>query len=196
MILLFLVTLPLFAKNTILIVGDSLSASYGINQQQGWVNLLKIKLKKNNLAYTVVNASVSGDTTSNGLARLPTLLQKHQPVITIIELGGNDGLRGLHLQTIAHNLQKMIDLTKQSGSQVLLVGIRLPPNLGNDYTEAFYQIFVNLARKNNVAFVPFFLKNIDTEINLMQPDRIHPTAQAQKILLQNIWQELSVLLSN
>jgi acyl-CoA thioesterase-1 len=189
-----LFTLPVFAQNTILIVGDSLSAGYGIDPKQGWVALLESRLKQNKLDYQVVNASISGDTTSNGLARLPAALHQHKPAVTIIELGANDGLRGIQLPLIKSNLLKMIDLVRQTGSRVLILGIRLPPNYGPQYTTQFENIYRELAGDRSITVVPQFLKEVDENPELRQPDGLHPTLSAQTILLNNVWPTLLTLL--
>lgn len=187
-------TLPIFAKNTILIVGDSLSAGYGMNIADNWVALLQQRLQKEQFNYQVVNISISGNTTSNGLAQLPDALRQHQPTITIIELGGNDGLRGLQIATIKANLQQMITLAKQAHSKVLLIGVRLPPNYGALYGEQFQQIFIDLAKENQISVVPLFLKNVDDKAGLMSSDGIHPTAQAQVVMLEHVWGVLERML--
>ncbi len=188
--LLLIFTLPVFAKNTILILGDSLSAGHGIDISQGWVNLLREKLKTEKYDYDVINASISGDTTSNGLARLPDALNQYKPQITLIELGGNDGLRGLQLSTIQDNLRRMIELVKAVHSQVILLGVRIPPNYGPVYTQKFQAIYSALSHQENIALVPLFLKGVDDEPALMQSDGIHPTADGQGIMLNNVWPEL------
>jgi acyl-CoA thioesterase-1 len=192
--LLCLFTLPVFAKNSILIIGDSLSAAHGIDSNLGWVALLKNRLKENNYNYDVINASISGDTTSQGLARLPNALQQFKPSVTIIELGGNDGLRGLPIATIENNLRQMISLIKKSGSHVLLLGVRLPPNYGMTYTNQFHKMFADLAKQNQISVVPLFLGHIDKDNNLMQADKIHPTVKAQSMMLNNVWPTLILLL--
>lgn len=187
-------TLPAIAKNTILVIGDSLSASYGMTKEQGWVALLQQRLEENHYQYDVINASVSGDTTSNGLAQLPAALVKYHPSITIIALGGNDGLRGLPLTIIEKNLGKMVTLAKDAGSKVLLLGVRLPPNYGPAYTNAFQQVYVNVADEHGVSVVPVMLKNMDEKRDLFQSDGIHPKPEAQPIILNNIWPALKPLL--
>ena len=191
---LYLFTLTAFAKNTILIVGDSISAGYNINIDQGWVKLLQKKLDKNNYDYQVINLSVSGSTTSNGLAKLPAALTQYHPQITIIELGGNDGLRGLQIPTIKQNLLKMISLVKKAKSKVLVLGLRLPPNYGAEYTSQFQIMFAEIAQEQNISLVPFFLQGVDDKVILMQADNTHPTVEAQSILLENVWGSLEKLL--
>ncbi len=186
-LLVTLLTLPVQAKNTILILGDSLSAGYGIQPGRGWVALLQQRLTQQGLPYHVANSSISGDTTSDGLLRIDAELKRYQPVLTIIELGGNDGLRGLPIATIQDNLRNMIAKAKAAQSRVILVGVRLPPNYGEAYNTQFAKLFENLAKEQAVTLVPLFLNDIDSNESLMQADRIHPTVQAQSILLENVW---------
>ncbi|MDR3478632.1 MAG: arylesterase [Gammaproteobacteria bacterium] len=193
-LLIFAITLPVFAKNTILIIGDSVSAGYGVETGKGWAALLKNRLQRAGGNYDVVNASISGDTTSNGLSRLPKALADHSPKITIIELGGNDGLRGIQIDTIKSNLMQMISLAKKTGSKVVILGVRLPPNYGPAYTDQFRQIFTTLSQDKTLQVVPLFLQNVDDKPQLMQTDGIHPTRQAQPILLDNVWVALKPLL--
>lgn len=181
------------AQNTILIVGDSISAAYGLDIKQGWVTLLQEKLRTEKYNYKVINASISGDTTSNGLTRLPVALKQYQPTITIIELGGNDGLRGLDTEVIQNNLSQMVTLAKQANSKVLILGLRMPPNYGPAYTEKFKAIFTTVASQQHVKVVPDFL-TIVAEKNLFQGDNIHPTAEAQQLILTNVWSELKGML--
>jgi acyl-CoA thioesterase I len=189
-----LVTLPALAKNTILILGDSISAGYGIEINQGWVTLLQQRLREHKYPYEVVNASISGDTTANGLARLPEALNTYHPKVTIIELGGNDGLRGIPPAVIQRNLVQLIALAQQAHSQVLVVGVRLPPNYGPEYTQQFQKIFHTIQTQRKVIVVPLFLKAIDDNPKLMQPDGVHPTAVAQPQLLNNVWVVLKKML--
>ena len=193
-LLLFVLTLPALAQNTILIIGDSISAGYGIDPKQGWAALLQQRLKDEKYDYQVVNASISGDTTSNGLGRMPAALKQYQPQITIIELGGNDGLRGLQLFVIKNNLQQMVGLAQAAGSKVLMLGVRMPPNYGPAYTQQFQQMYADIAEDSSVSLVPLFLKGVDDHPELMQDDRIHPVAAAQSILLNNVWPALEKLL--
>ena len=183
---------------TILVMGDSLSAAYGIELEQGWVNLLQNRLDQvqdDSNPWHVVNASVSGETTSGALARLPDLLDEYQPALCILELGANDGLRGQPVNIMRDHLDKMIALCKNSG-EVLLLGIRLPPNYGKKYTEAFDQSFAQVADENKIPFVPFILDGIALHEQYMQLDGLHPTAEAQKIILENIWPTLSGILDS
>lgn len=161
---------------------------------QGWVHLLANKLKQEAFPYQVINASISGDTSHGGLSRLPASLHKHQPQIVIIELGANDGLRGLPLQELRQNLAQMIQLSTAAGAKVLLLGMRLPPNYGPIYTRAFEEIFSTLAREYDTGLLPFFLDGIANQRKLFQADNLHPSTEAQAILLNNIWQKLLPLL--
>ncbi len=182
------------AAPSILVVGDSLSAGYGIEMRDGWVTLLQQRLTKQGYPHAVVNASISGDTTSGGRARLPDALKRHRPQIVILELGGNDGLRGLSLRETRANLEAMIETAKTAGAQVLLVGIHLPPNYGPEFTGKFHAIYHDLARAHNTALVPFLLEGVALTSGLMQPDGIHPRAAAQPRLLDNVWPALEALL--
>jgi len=186
---------PAFAANpSILIYGDSLSAAYGIPQQQGWVALLKEKLNRENPGIDVINASISGETTSGGLTRLARTLAQNKPQTIIIELGANDGLRGLPVKNMRENLDAMIQLSKKSGARVLLVGMKIPPNYGRQYTEEFSQVYTALASRHNIPVVPFMLENIAVKPQLIQADGLHPNALGQPIILENIWPELQRLL--
>jgi acyl-CoA thioesterase-1 len=179
---------------TILVVGDSLSAAFGIEARSGWVALLEQRLRESKSDYKVINASLSGDTTAGGLARLPGLLAAHKPAVVIIELGGNDGLRGLSLDQMRHNLGGMTARAKASGARVLLVGVDLPPNYGARYTERFRRVFRETARVQGIALVPSILADVGADLTLMQADGIHPTAAAQPRLLDNVWPALRPLL--
>lgn len=189
-------TLPALAENTILIMGDSLSAGYGIETKQGWVALLVQRLLTKKIPYRVINASISGATTSNGLDQLPKLLQQYQPDITIIELGANDGLRGLPPALIKDNLTHMISLAKKAKSKVLLLALRLPPNYGEIYTQQYQQIFLTVAKAEHINIVPFFLNKVDDNPAMIQADGLHPRAEAQLIILDNVWPELEKLLTH
>jgi acyl-CoA thioesterase-1 len=186
-----------FAANPkILIYGDSLSAAYGIPQQQGWATLLKNKLKQENLRFDVVNASISGETTSGGLSRLARILEQTKPQTIIIELGANDGLRGLPVKNMHDNLDAMIQLSKKSGAKVLLIGMRIPPNYGPKYTEEFSRTYVKLAKQHKIQLIPFMLENVAAKPDLIQQDGLHPNALGQPLILNNIWPELQRLLKN
>jgi acyl-CoA thioesterase-1 len=179
----------------ILIFGDSISAGYGLSQvDRGWVELLRAKLKEQGYGYEVVNASVSGETTAGGLARLPRALGLHHPGVVIIELGGNDGLRALPIAQMHDNLDKMVELSAASGARVLLLGMRIPPNYGADYTEQFRLVFVDVARARKVPLVPFLLNDIALTPALIQADGIHPNELGQPQLLDNVWPTLKPLL--
>lgn len=181
----------------VLVVGDSMSAEYGIPRGSGWVALLQQKLAAERVAARVVNASVSGDTTAGGRARLPALLKTHQPAVVVIELGGNDALRGLSLDMTADNLKAMTQAAREAGARVLLAGMQVPPNYGADYGRRFAGLFGEVARAENVALVPFLLAGVADVPNaaeLFQPDRIHPTAAAHPIILDNVWPALRELL--
>ena len=179
---------------TILVFGDSISAAYGMSPEEGWVSLLDQQLLQNNHNYQVINASVSGETTGGGLIRLPKTLEIHQPDIVILELGGNDGLRGYPIDQIQENMQDMIDLSKQVDARVLLIGMVLPPNYGQRYTLAFETLFQNLAAENHVEFLPFLLEGVTTSESLIQRDGIHPKPEAQPMLLNDVWQHLEKML--
>ncbi|MEN9560471.1 MAG: hypothetical protein RLZZ502_1682 [Pseudomonadota bacterium] len=166
----------------VLVVGDSLSAAYGIKEEQGWVSLLARELTQ----YQVINASISGDTTAGGLARLPALLEKHKPKLLIIELGGNDGLRGQPLNLSEDNLLQMTQMGERAGAKVLLLGMKIPPNYGATYTTQFEQMYVAVTKKTKAHLVPFFLEPVGLKLRYFQPDRIHPTAEAQALLLKHV----------
>lgn len=170
---------------TVLIMGDSLSAGYGIKLEEGWVNLLQKELAKKNQA-KIVNASVSGETSSGGLTRLPALLSQHKPNIVFIELGGNDGLRGQSIKIMQENLQKMISLSQDSGAEILLAGMQIPTNYGPRYTTQFKETYTVLAEKNKIPLVPFLLEGVATHRELIQNDGIHPTAAAQPTIVKNV----------
>ena len=179
----------------ILVFGDSISAGYGLaHVEQGWVELLKTRLKTLGYGYEVVNASVSGETTAGGLARLPRALELHLPRIVVIELGGNDGLRALPIPQMRANLEQMTDLAAAAGAKVLLLGMRMPPNYGLPYTEQFRDSFSAIARDKKIPLVPFLLNDIALSPNLMQDDDIHPNALGQPKLLENVWPALQPLL--
>ena len=192
--LLFTASAAAHPARTILVFGDSISAGYGIPVGQGWVALLQAKLDRLGYGYHVVNASVSGETTAGGLDRLPRALALHRPRIAILELGGNDGLRALPVQEMHANLATMVRLARTAGASVLLIGMRMPPNYGPEYTARFQRAFVEVARDYRVAFVPFFLQGIATRPALMQADDLHPNTQGQALLLANAWRALEPLL--
>ncbi len=179
---------------SILVYGDSISAAYGMNQDKGWVSLLSTRIARSHPHYEVINASVSGETTGGGVTRLPKTLEIHQPDIIIIELGGNDGLRGYPIEKIRDNLDTMARAALDAGSRVLLIGMVLPPNYGRRYTLAFEEIFTDLADEYTLPLVPFLLDGIATERSLIQRDGIHPTVEAQPRILDDIWPNLAPLL--
>lgn len=170
-----------------LVLGDSLSAGYNIEVARGWVQLLQQRLKDQGYGHSVVNASMSGETTGGGLNRLPRALKRHSPEVVIVELGGNDGLRALPLSVIRSNLERIVELSKQAGAQVVLVGVRIPPNYGEEYGEGFFRIYAELSQAREVFLVPFALEGIALSDGMMQSDGIHPTASAQARLLDNVW---------
>jgi acyl-CoA thioesterase I len=188
---------PLAAQSkapVLLIVGDSVSAGYGLPSGSGWATLLQQRLAAEHYPYRVVNASISGDTTAGGSARLPALLAANRPAVTVIELGGNDGLRGGNLDAMEQNLDTMTLTAQKAGSRVLLVGMRLPPNYGPDYVRRFEATFAAVAAKHKTALVPFFFEGFGDDGAMFQPDRIHPVAAAQPKLLDNVWSVLKPLL--
>ncbi len=184
-------------RSTILIVGDSLSAEYGLQRGKGWVALLEQQLAKDKITANVVNASISGDTTSGGRSRLPALLKQHQPTHVILELGGNDALRGLPLNMTQDNLRAMTQAAKSAGAKVLIVGMQVPPNYGSKYGNEFSGLFGAVAKSENVALVPFLLKGVADVAGaeaMFQADRIHPNEQAHPLMLANVWAGLKPLL--
>lgn len=179
---------------TVLVVGDSISAAFGMDTRQGWVHLLDERLKKEGFEHQLVNASISGDTSAGGAARLPALLAEHSPDLVIVELGGNDGLRGLPPKQLQQNLASMIDASREAGAKVLLLGMRIPPNYGERYTTAFAKVFDDVAAEKSVPLVPFLLEGVGGVDALMQDDRVHPAVEAQPLLLENVWPTLKPLL--
>ncbi len=178
-------------------MGDSLSAEYGLKRGSGWVALLENKLRAEKIQARVINASISGDTTSGGRSRLPALLAQHRPTHLIIELGANDALRGLPLESTRENLSQMVRSARAAGIQVLLVGMQVPPNYGQDYSTRFFAVFSSIAKSQKVALVPFLLKDVadaPDSLRLFQADRIHPREEAHPILLANVWPELKKIL--
>ncbi|MBF8658137.1 arylesterase [Pseudomonas putida] len=179
---------------TVLIVGDSISAGFGLDTRYGWASLLQTRLRQEGFDDKVVNASISGDTSAGGQARLPALLTEHTPQVVVLELGGNDGLRGQPPAQLRQNLAAMIDQSRQAGAKVLLLGMQLPPNYGVRYTSAFAEVYKELAKDKEVALVPFFLEGVGGVPELMQADGIHPAQGAQQRLLENAWPALKPLL--
>ncbi len=185
------------AQPVILVVGDSLSAEYGLARGKGWVALLEQRLAQEKRPATVINASISGDTTSGGRSRLPALLKQHQPTVVVLELGGNDALRGLPLSMTRDNLQAMARAAKAAGAKVLVVGMQVPPNYGRQYGEDFSALFASVAKTEGTGLVPFLLKGVADAPNaeaMFQPDRIHPREQAHPVMLTNVWEGLKPLL--
>lgn len=185
---------PAQAGPTLLVFGDSLSAAYGISQKDGWVALLQEHLRQQRLDYTVVNASVSGETTSGGAARIAVTLATYRPAIVVVALGANDGLRGLALRQMRENLSLIVRAAQKSGSRVLLAGMRMPPNYGPQYTKDFEQTYAALARQFKCSLVPFLLEGVAGKHELMLEDNLHPNARAQPIILEQVWKGLAPML--
>ena len=179
----------------IVIVGDSLSAAYGMELSESWPSLLQQRLDQDGHAYRVFNSSITGETTQGGLTRLPRLLEEHDPRIVIVELGGNDGLRGLPLEVTRDNLAAMIELSQAAGARVILAEMRIPPNYGRTYTERFNGAYAELAEQHGAVLLPFLLEDIALEPGMMQEDGIHPTAAAQPVILEQVWLTLEPLLA-
>ncbi|TDN70183.1 (3S)-malyl-CoA thioesterase [Paraburkholderia sp. BL10I2N1] len=199
----FMATVPLAAdaantaapdKPVIVVLGDSISAEYGLPRDTGWVALMRRRLADERLDYNVANASISGDTTSGGRARLPALMQRLKPAIVIVELGANDALRGVPLATTEDNLRTIIEQAQQAHAQVVLVGMYVPPNYGMDYTQKFHGIYGDLSKQFRVPLVPFLLAGIENRPDMFQADQIHPKQEAQPTLLNNVWLTLKPLL--
>lgn len=194
-IMLSWVTSPLLASPSIVILGDSLSAAYGMEISQSWPSLLQQRLIENGYTHQVFNSSIAGDTTQGGATRLPRLLDKNQPDVVILELGGNDGLRGLPIEVTGKNLSSMIEQSQSAGAAVILSEMRIPPNYGRTYTEKFNTLYTTLADQYNVSLLPFLLDDIALQPDLMMADGIHPTAKAQPLILDKVWRQLEPLLS-
>jgi len=184
-----------YAAGTILVVGDSLSAGYGIDKQRGWVALLQQRLQQESPGYRVVNASISGDTTRGGLSRLPAALKRESPAILILELGANDGLRGFAPEQTRDNLRRMIGQAHDAGASILLLGIKLPGNYGSVYGEKFHRVYLDLAQEEQVELIPFFLEGVAETRELMQADGVHPGVEAQPRILDNVWTGLAPMLT-
>lgn len=192
---LMLAALPAYsASKNLLVLGDSLSAEYGLARGSGWVSLMQQRIAEEKLDAAVVNASISGETTSGGRTRLPALMRQHKPAVLILELGGNDGLRGLSLAATQANLRDMIREATAGGARVLLVGMQVPPNYGPDYSKRFAAMYQGLARERGVKLVPFLLAGLEDTDRFFQPDRIHPNQRAQAVMLDNVWPVLKPLL--
>lgn len=179
-----------------LVLGDSLSAAYGLEQKQGWVTMLERRLQQQCADCQVINASISGETTAGGRSRIVSLLNRHHPAVIIVELGGNDGLRGLPLTEMYNNLDYVITESQHRAVKVLLLGMRLPPNYGQAYTREFQNVYQRLADKHRIAWVPFLLAGLENDQSLFQADGIHPIAAAQDIMLENVWTALRALIPN
>lgn len=180
----------------LLVLGDSLSAGYGMDREDSWVHLLERRLQQHGHDYQILNSSISGDTTQGGLARLPRLLERYRPEWVIIELGGNDGLRGINPGVTRQNMTQMIEYSLDAGARVLLAGIRLPPNYGTAYLEQFESIYADLAGEYNILLVPFFMDGVVFEPGYMQDDGIHPNEKGQPVLLDNVWKVLAPALQS
>lgn len=183
------------ASKTLLVLGDSLSAEYGLERGTGWVALLQKKIQAEKIDATIINASISGETTSGGLTRLPALLNKYHPDVVAIELGANDGLRGLPVPAAEHNLHAMIISAQKAGAKVLLIGMRIPPNYGREYTQRFFSMYSKQARQTHSSLVPFMLAGVADKPQLFQADHLHPIASAHPTILSNIWPVLKPLLT-
>jgi acyl-CoA thioesterase-1 len=195
----FLAVVPAAASaaapaGTILVFGDSLSAGYGLAQSQGWPSLLEKRLREEGFNYNVANSSISGETTTGGVNRIAGALKAHRPDIVVLELGANDGLRGQSIDVMKRNLETMIDASQKAKADVLLVGMRLPPNYGTTYTEKFRMIYTDLARARKAALVPFLFEGFADDVRLFQADRVHPTSEAQAVMLDTVWKGLKPLL--
>jgi len=186
---------PAAEPPVLLVLGDSLSAGYGMDREQSWVNLLDLRLKESGFSYAILNSSISGDTSQGGLSRLPRLLDKYQPEIVIIELGANDGLRGIDPDITRDNMTRMIQQSQAAGARVLLAGIKLPPNYGSAYLEQFETMYPDLASKYGTLLVPFFMDGVAFSPDLLQADNIHPNEKGQPVLLDNVWKVLEPALS-
>ena len=182
------------SAGTILVFGDSLSAAHGLSQQQGWSSLLEKRLRDEGFDYGVANASISGETTSGGAGRIEGALKAHKPDVVVLELGANDGLRGQSLEIMKRNLEAMIDASRKAKAEVLLVGMRLPPNYGPSYTEKFHRTYIDVARAKKTAIVPFLFEGFGEDPKFFQSDRVHPTGEAQALMLDAVWKGLKPLL--
>lgn len=182
------------AEKSILVFGDSLSAAYGLARAQGWVALIEERLKRERRNYSVVNASISGETSAGGRTRIAQALAKSHPAVVILELGANDGLRGLPLAQMSANLRAIVEQSKKAGARVLVIGMKLPPNYGPDYTAAFEHAFAELAKREHVALLPFLLEGFAEKEEYFQADHIHPTAEAQPLIAERVWRALVPLL--
>ncbi|PVY61283.1 arylesterase [Pusillimonas noertemannii] len=186
---------PQPSNHNILVIGDSLSAEYGIRRDSGWVRIIQQRLQQEAADYTMRNASISGDTTSGGLSRMPAALERYRPAIVVIELGSNDALRGLPLDMTRGNLARMIALAKDAGARVVLAGMQIPPNYGRPYSEQFRTLFVDLAKEHETGFVPFLLEGVALDRTLFQDDGMHPNEEAQSLIADNVWAVLGPMVA-
>ena len=193
-VLLLVIAVPAHAARTLLVLGDSLSAGYGLPQRNGWVTLLEKRLAADGYDYKVVNASISGETTVGGKNRISTLLRQHNPAVLVLQLGANDGLRGARLSDIRRHLVAIVTACQRAGTEVVLIGMRLPPNYGPEYTDGFQAVYTDVARQQSVALVPFLLDGFADKRQLFQHDGIHPKLEAQPMILENIWPVLQPVL--
>ncbi len=193
-LLLLILVMPMVSAKTILVLGDSISAGYGLKIDQGWVNLLQKKLTDQNLPYSMVNESISGDTSAGGVARIDRAISQHNPAILLLELGANDGLRGLPPKQMQQNLSRIISSAKQHGAKVLLLSMRIPPNYGKRYTEMFYNVYPELAKIHTIPYVPFLIEDVALKEQYMQRDGLHPNAAAQPIIADVVWEYLEPML--
>ena len=193
-LLLFMSVGRLCSADTILVVGDSLSAGYGLPRDSGWVVLLERQLVADGRTATVINASISGETTGGGRLRIEDLLRHHQPTVVIVELGANDGLRGAHIPLVRDNLSAIVDLSRKRGAKVMIIGMRIPPNYGRDYVNRFHATFAQVADRHGAVLVPFMLAGFADDQSLFQEDGVHPTADAQQLILENIYRHLKPML--
>jgi acyl-CoA thioesterase I len=182
------------AERTIVVLGDSLSSGYGLGAAQSWVDLLESHIDSEAYGYDVVNASIPGDTSSGALARLPRLLETYHPRIVLVELGGNDGLRGLPVQSLRANLERIVELVEAAGARAVLIGIQIPPNYGPTYTDALAEVYPELAKRDELALVPFLMAGVALKPELMQADGLHPNAEGQEPMFENVWAVLAPLL--
>ena len=191
-----LICSTIFAEHKILVFGDSLSNAYGIEKKASWVALLKNRIEAQNINANVINKSISGETTAGGLRRIKRILESDKPTIVILELGANDGLRGLSLEKMSSNIEQMINLSKAHKAKCLLVGMHIPPNYGPEYTNRFHEVFTNLAAKTNSEFVPFMLEGFELNDDFFLSDLIHPNERSQPIILETIWKKLKMMIAS
>ena len=191
-----LICSTVFAEHRILVFGDSLSNAYGIEKKASWVALLKKRIKSQNVNAIVINKSISGETTAGGLRRIEAILKSDKPTIVILQLGANDGLRGLSLKKMSSNIEQMINLSKAYNANCLVIGMHIPPNYGPEYTKRFHQVFINLSRKTNSELVPFMLQGFELNQDFFLSDLIHPNESAQPVILENIWKKLKMMLTS